>query len=267
MQTLTEILKQMEVLRPAAERLDIEMPRATLPALMIAKRQSQDEIDRLRKVYQTETLNKLNLVLVTNDQDAGKVDRLLTKSGSVPEVVAINADGFYSSLATNLEKSIGSTRRYLPGQCASLSGMLVQEAKKVGVFEVNQLSYQEDVVVPDYAAAVALVRNVVQRSNGDVLNVNFITSQILQEAESMKFSGDKLTVLLHGVDPSEVLAFKRAFPSNSVLDLSGTDKFDTKTVSSLLGVVTIVPPVAPADSTPKPTATPEAKTETKQKKE
>lgn len=286
MQTLTEILKQMETHRPAAERLDIEMPRMTVPALTIAKRQSQDEIDRLRLLYQTDVLNKIFLVLLPNDQDTGKVDRLLTKSGTVTDVLSVNANGFYSSLATALDKSIGSTRRYLPGHCASLSGMLVQEAKKVNVFEVNQLSYQEDVVVPDYEAAVALVRNVVRRSNGDILNVNFISSQILQEAESMKFVGDKLIVILHGVDPSEVLAFKKAFPNNSVLDLSATDKFDSKTVSALLGVAPAPAPaptavaVTPVAVTPAPVATAiapaaspvieakaEVKTEIKQKKE
>lgn len=234
--TLTELLKEIDQLRPNAERLEEEMPAQTRPGLMVAKRQAQDATEKLRNDYRRQVLTKVQLYFLSENESPAQVERFLVMASKLPGVVTVNSAGIYDGLAYATERAIGRDQRYLVSHCASLTGLLQQELAKLDFVDINAVPYRDGVVVRNHAEALKLVRETVLESNGHKPNVAFVTQKILAAAEEARFVGDRFVVVLYGIPDSEVVGFKMAFPTNTALNLQSLEKVNAQTVAQSLGV-------------------------------
>jgi hypothetical protein len=227
-----DILKNIEELRPIAERSLDGIPSNTIAGHQAAKRTAQETIETLRDSYKQLLLAGSAVVYLTtanNDPDYfEKVTRFVDVSKKEGVSVIVDGTDFYSRIAVKLDSMIGADprRQYMVDNAVVFAETLREEAAKLGI-RTGSVGFTERLVLNNFDETLTFVRNTVRNLYGDSLNLISIRNAIVNQAIEAKHANKMLPIVIFGLTPSEVESISTTFNTNLTVSLDDV-KVDKK---------------------------------------
>jgi hypothetical protein len=221
---IEKLIQNIKTTREVAE-LDLSqhVDARTLPGVTMAKREAQDNILQLEKVY-ANYLNQVAIagVLLAKDSTKAPLFLALAEEESAEPPVVVDARALYTRLAHACEGSLGATRLFGAAQIGLVIEELAAVGRELGLSEVGGPKWEYDNYVPTFESLVATIRAAIRRGgDGDDLNRFYIRSQAFKSALKHGYSANIVPVFVTGVASDDEAAYmaKKVFRAGTVFDL------------------------------------------------
>ena len=232
MSNFSEILKNIEDLRPVAERSLDGIPNSTLAGHQAAKRNAQETIEQLRNSYKELLMASSAVIFLTtnvNDPDYfSKVTKFVDISKKEGLSVVVDGSDFYNRIAVKVDTMVGvdPRRQYMIDNAVVFAETLREEVAKLGV-RTGSVGFTERLVLGNFDETLAFVRNTVRNLYGDTLTTLSIRNSIIDQALEAKHANKMLPIVVYGLTQSEVDNISSTFNTNLTVSLDDV-KVDKK---------------------------------------
>jgi hypothetical protein len=220
----SEILKNLDDLRPIAERDLSEIPRDGLPGVTAAKRAAQDEVERLRELYKEQLMSSSAVVFLTTDRNDPdyfeKVTKFVDLSKKEGLNVIVDGSDFYNRIAAKVDLivSLDPRRQYMVDNAVLFAETLREECAKIGI-RTGSVGFTERLILNNFDETLTFVRDTVRRVYGDIINDVFMRTSIVAQAIEARHANKMLPIVAYGLTSNEVEVLKNSFNTNLVVSL------------------------------------------------
>lgn len=222
MSTLEKLSTELKDVRLTARRELSEFAPNTQPGWAARISAAKTRVKTLEYEYAKKLFQNGFGIFLTGDVGRQlELAELVKKAG---EGLTVSSDGLYREvIGPTVEKSVGKKREWIMDHTGKVQELLREWMHKNQVTSAALPIAREGRAVPDYDAVVKHIKKLIEKGNGQTLNILYLERQLRDEALAMAYGGKTVPILfVRAPEEAEqmVLAKALAMKGSTVVDVN-----------------------------------------------